>query len=176
MKPGAFWQSSGMNWKSIALATGIGCTTLLYMWYLRDQKDRFLEVERKRSIGKASIGGTFELVDSEGKTVKSEDFLGQWVLIYFGFTHCPDVCPDEIEKMVLIVDKLGNFFQSFFSSYSQLNLFENSIKIITVPLFIRNFLKQFSFVSDRNLSPTFGLNHLFISINKKYWSTETSTT
>lgn len=56
--------------------------------------------------GKARIGGEWELLNTDGKLEGSKELLGKWVLMYFGFTNCPDICPDEIEKMVDVVDSL----------------------------------------------------------------------
>ena len=53
------------------------------------------------------MGGPFTLVDSEtGQTVTDKDFHGKFTILYFGFTHCPDVCPDELEKMSKAITKL----------------------------------------------------------------------
>lgn len=70
-----------------------------------------LEKERNRGIGKPLLGGPFSLVNHEGQPKTNKDYLGQWVLIYFGFTHCPDICPDELEKMIEVVDEIGMWIQ-----------------------------------------------------------------
>jgi len=58
--------------------------------------------------GKATIGGPFNLVDQTGKPVTDKDFRGKEMLVFFGFTHCPDVCPAGLQVMSAALDKLGN--------------------------------------------------------------------
>jgi protein SCO1/2 len=57
--------------------------------------------------GTALIGGPFSLVDQHGKTVTDQDFRGRYMLVFFGFTHCPDICPAELQVMSQSLDELG---------------------------------------------------------------------
>jgi protein SCO1/2 len=50
----------------------------------------------------AEIGGHFSLVDQDGRHVTDQSFVGKPVLLYFGFTACPDVCPTDLAKIVKI--------------------------------------------------------------------------
>lgn len=107
-----------MTWKGLGVIAVGAAVALAVLKYVQSEKDAAIEKERKRSLGKASIGGSWELLDTKGNKRTSEDFKGRWCLIYFGFTHCPDVCPDELEKMAKIVNALGMFRFRFFVEIS----------------------------------------------------------
>jgi protein SCO1/2 len=53
------------------------------------------------------VGGPFALVDGAGKTVTDADFRGRWMLVYFGYTHCPDACPTALNDVAVALGKLG---------------------------------------------------------------------
>jgi protein SCO1/2 len=55
----------------------------------------------------ADIGGPFSLTDHTGKAVTDRDFRGRYMLIYFGYTFCPDVCPTELQTMAQAMQILG---------------------------------------------------------------------
>lgn len=53
------------------------------------------------------IGGAFTLTDHHGKTVSDADYRGRYLLIFFGYTFCPDVCPTELQTVAVALDSLG---------------------------------------------------------------------
>lgn len=53
------------------------------------------------------IGGAFTLQDGNGKPVTDRDFRGSYMLVYFGYTFCPDVCPTTLNAMADALDRLG---------------------------------------------------------------------
>ncbi len=55
----------------------------------------------------SAIGGPFKLIDQNGKTVTNSDLEGKWLLIYFGYTHCPDACPTALNNIALALRDLG---------------------------------------------------------------------
>ncbi len=57
--------------------------------------------------GGIQVGGPFQLTDSTGKTVTDASYRGKWMLVYFGYTYCPDVCPTELQAVAAGLDKLG---------------------------------------------------------------------
>ncbi|XP_001199433.1 protein SCO1 homolog, mitochondrial [Strongylocentrotus purpuratus] len=97
-----------ITWKSLAVVAGIGGAALYAFKSAKEKKDLQIQAERNKAVGKAAIGGPFDLIDTSGKRKTNKDYLGQWVLLYFGFTHCPDICPDELEKMILAVNKVNS--------------------------------------------------------------------
>lgn len=59
------------------------------------------------TTGKALIGGPFTLTDQNGKKVTDKDFRGRHMLVFFGFTNCPDICPAGLQLIAAALDKLG---------------------------------------------------------------------
>jgi protein SCO1/2 len=58
------------------------------------------------SAGEALIGGPFTLTDQHGARVTEQDFAGRFMLIYFGYTFCPDMCPTSLTVMAAALDEL----------------------------------------------------------------------
>jgi protein SCO1/2 len=60
------------------------------------------------STGEALVGGPFDLIDHTGRRVTDADFRGKWLLVFFGYTHCPDACPLSLHEIAIALDHLGD--------------------------------------------------------------------
>jgi protein SCO1/2 len=95
------------------------------VWYFENEKKRMHSkriAEANKGVGRPKVGGAFDLVDQNGNRVTDQDLKGRYSLVsaertgrqdgwcmahaypcdaqvYFGFTHCPDICPEELDKM-----------------------------------------------------------------------------
>lgn len=57
--------------------------------------------------GKALVGGAFSLTDHTGKRVTEKDYRGKYLLVYFGYTHCPEICPLSLQSITTAMERLG---------------------------------------------------------------------
>lgn len=60
-----------------------------------------------QTSGKALIGGPFTLTDTTGRQVTDKNYRGRYMLVFFGFTACPDICPAGMQLISAALDKIG---------------------------------------------------------------------
>jgi len=94
----------------------LGCQILLTSDFaIANARENAAAVEASRKarwmedimFGRATIGGPFTLTDTEGRRRSLQEFRGRIVLLYFGYTFCPDVCPTDLIEIAELVDLLG---------------------------------------------------------------------
>lgn len=83
----------------------VGAVTALALF--PEARERLWPASNVRVWGQALIGGPFSLTDHTGKRVTDADFRGRYMLVFFGFTYCPDVCPSTLQVVSQALDKLG---------------------------------------------------------------------
>ncbi|OTA62792.1 SCO1 protein [Hypoxylon sp. EC38] len=98
------YRTGPFSWKAglLFVLTSVGL-----VWYFEHEKKRMQRkrvAEATKGVGKPKVGGEFELVDQDGRPFSSRDLKGRYSLVYFGFTHCPDICPEELDKMARMFD------------------------------------------------------------------------
>ena len=64
-------------------------------------------VGKAMRTGTAAIGGPFTLVSTNGENVTDQSFRGKWLLIFFGYTSCPDLCPTALSNVSVALEKFG---------------------------------------------------------------------
>jgi protein SCO1/2 len=81
------------------IATALGVAAAAVAWSF---------AENPKSTGPAeAIGGAFALTAGNGQVMTDRDFRGKWLLIYFGYTHCPDICPTTLAEVSETATMLG---------------------------------------------------------------------
>ena len=104
------------------LAAAVMATLLIAVWVMgltKGANDGDLFAQCRGSATGAAIGGAFELVDENGKTVTDKDVINQPSLLYFGYTFCPDVCPLDNARnaeAIEILEERGKIVQPVFIS------------------------------------------------------------
>jgi protein SCO1/2 len=73
--------------------------TLAWLWL-----DPLGRQGTREALGPVPIGGAFTLVDQDGRPVTEQDFRGRWMLVYFGYTWCPDACPLGLTTIAAALD------------------------------------------------------------------------
>jgi protein SCO1/2 len=91
---------------ALYILAGLAAGGALAVAVLPAVRERLLPA-RMQTVGRALVGGPFSLTDHTGKRVTDRDFRGHTLIVMFGFTFCPDVCPTELQLVSAALDKLG---------------------------------------------------------------------
>jgi cytochrome oxidase Cu insertion factor (SCO1/SenC/PrrC family) len=92
---------------ALSAAAALILAALLVAFQLTARPDSSAGAAPMRVSGQAQIGGPFTLINQDGETVTDADFRGKAMLIYFGFTYCPDICPTSLQVMKVALDQLA---------------------------------------------------------------------
>jgi len=82
-----------------AFAALVLAAAIAFVWLAGSRNDERTAI--------AGIGGPFALVDQHGRHVTERNYLGKPMLVFFGFTHCPDVCPTTLLELTNLIKELG---------------------------------------------------------------------
>jgi protein SCO1/2 len=79
-------------------------TVKIFAWFKEFMPN--VPQQTEQSKGEVLIGGAFQLVNQDGKTVTDKDFAGKYMLVYFGFTSCPMICPTDMSDITVALNSL----------------------------------------------------------------------
>lgn len=102
---------------AIALLAGLALAVWLFVWQSHSDMERVQEmkhdaIQAANNAGSlptdmGKVGGPFTLTNQDGHPVTDQDFAGKYLLVYFGYTSCPDMCPTGLQSMSRALDQLG---------------------------------------------------------------------
>lgn len=94
-----------LSWKAVSVLAVVAAFMVGY-YQFRLNKRNEKKKSRPTGYGNPDIGGPFTMVDHHGRPVTDASFRGQYMLIYFGFTFCPDICPAELDKVTMVLETM----------------------------------------------------------------------
>ena len=92
---------------ALYIFTGFVVGGLIALAVLPEARARLFPAATVKTMGQALVGGPFTLTDHTGRRVTDQDFRGRVMMVFFGFTFCPDVCPTALQVMAAALDKIG---------------------------------------------------------------------
>ena len=92
---------------ALYVAAGLALGAFAAVVLLPNVSERLFPPLKINSVGRALVGGPFTLTDHSGQRVSDTDFRGKFLLVIFGYTFCPDVCPSELQLISAALDALG---------------------------------------------------------------------
>lgn len=95
--------SSPSLWLALLVVIAVGIGLRFFIW---GNPIDHLGHDAASDSDKITLGGPFLLTDGDGKPVTDADFKGKVMLVYFGYTFCPDVCPTELGLIAKALDQL----------------------------------------------------------------------
>ncbi|MCJ1452731.1 Cu-binding protein [Mycoblastus sanguinarius] len=135
----------------IFLSAGVGM--IFYFRYEKERLERQRVAEAAKGVGRPKVGGKFELIDQEGERFTDEDMKGGYSLVYFGFSHCPDICPEELDKMAHMIDLVASTTQNRIGTLSFVDPSTRRAPLLPVfitcdpardtPSVLKSYLKEF---------------------------------
>ncbi len=93
------------------------------------------------TVGTATVGGPFRLIDQNGETRTDADFRGRWMWVYFGYSNCPDVCPTTLVLMDEVLKQLGGSANRVVPIFISLDPAHDTPKILK--LYLASFNRRF---------------------------------
>lgn len=91
----------------IVISAFIGLASLYLLFYVTNPLKPIAGKGGSTAI--ENIGGSFDLIDQDGKSFTEEKLKGHLSLIYFGFTYCPDICPYSLNKLTKVLEVLAKY-------------------------------------------------------------------
>ena len=91
----------------VSIVAGLLIGAAIAVAVFPEARGKLFPQSAETSSGKALIGGPFTLTDTSGKKVTDKDFRGRYMLVFFGFTACPDICPAGMQLISAALDKAG---------------------------------------------------------------------